>query len=85
MRAVSGGDADTVRVLLAKGKPDLEAAEESGATALHIAAGDGQVELVRLLLAAGADPAARNAEGRTPADVAAKANHADAAALLRAG
>lgn len=83
MRAVSGSDADTVRVLLTEGKPDLEAAEENGATALHIAAGEGQVELVRLLLAAGADPAARDGDGRTPADVAAEANHAAAAALLQ--
>jgi ankyrin repeat protein len=83
MRAVSGGYIDAVLILLESGRVDLGAREESGATALHIAAGYGQVEIVRVLLQAGAEPLAVDSEGRTPADVARLQGHAAAEALLR--
>ena len=40
-----------------------------GGTALHLAAGAGQEAAVRILLAAGADRAAK-AQGKTPMDIA---------------
>lgn len=70
MRAVTGHHGDTVRALLATGSMDLGAREESGATVLHIAAGEGQADMVSALLAAGADPALPDGAGRTPAAVA---------------
>jgi ankyrin repeat protein len=61
---------------------DLEAREESGATALHIAAGEGQADMVASLLAAGADPALTDGAGRTPAAVARLMGHQGLAARL---
>ncbi len=63
---------------------DLEATEESGATVLHIAAGEGQADMVTWLLAAGADPALTDGAGRTPAAVAAMMGHEKIAARLLA-
>ena len=83
MRAVSGGYIDAVDALLACGRIDLQAREESGATALHIAAGRGYADIVRRLLKAGAERRAADGEGRTPADVARLLGHSEAEALLR--
>jgi len=83
MRAVSGGYLDAVDALLACGRIDLQAREESGATALHIAAGRGYANIVRRLLEAGAEARAADGEGRTPADVARLLGHHEAEALLR--
>ena len=41
------------------GPEELNAADESGRTPLHVAAADGRLSLVQLLLAAGADPQVR--------------------------
>jgi ankyrin repeat protein len=50
---------------------------------LHSAAANGDAELVRFLLDAGADPDARQDEGKSAADVAAEKGHAEIAGLLR--
>lgn len=75
MHAVSGRHLRAVAALLdvPAVKPDLR--EESGSTALHIAALGGNAEAVRLLVEHGADVGARTAEGYTPAEVAAAAHH----------
>ena len=53
-------------------EPELaQARSPDGTTALHLAARFEQRAAAELLLERGADPAARDAEGRTPADVAA--------------
>ncbi len=83
MRAVSSGYLQAVDAILASGRADLQAREESGATALHIAAGRGYAPIVRRLLEAGAEPGAADGEGRTPADVARLQGHGEAEALLR--
>ena len=83
MRAVSSGYLRAVDAILASGRADLQAREESGATALHIAAGRGYAPIVRRLLEAGAEPGAADGEGRTPADVARLQGHGEAEALLR--
>ena len=54
-----------------------------GETALHLAAAFGHKDAVELLLDHGADPAARDAEGRTPADLAAAQGHEDIVHFLR--
>jgi ankyrin repeat protein len=53
-----------------------------GETALHLAAAFGHQDAVELLLDHGADPAARDVEGRTPADLAAAQGHEDVARFL---
>lgn len=83
MRAVSGDYLEAVNALLASGRAELEAREESGATALHIAAGRGFARIVGRLLEAGAEPLAADGAGRTPAEVARMMGHRDAEALLR--
>lgn len=83
MRAVSGGYIDAVDALLACGRIDLQAREESGATALHIAAGRGYADIIKRLLEAGAEVRAADGQGRTPADVARLLGHHEAEALLR--
>lgn len=71
--AVRGGDAAVVEALLAD-RPGLARAVlpaaaaphgAAGITALHLAVAAGQAEIVRLLVAAGAELDARNGEGRT--------------------
>eukprot|EP00045_Choanoeca_perplexa_P017971 m.272999 g.272999 ORF g.272999 m.272999 type:complete len:1318 (+) comp17682_c0_seq4:176-4129(+) len=51
---------------------DMELPNVLGATALHVAAHDGHVEVVDLLLAHGADPGAENNQSETPLHEAAR-------------
>jgi ankyrin repeat protein len=51
-------------------------------TPLHHAAQDGNVELVQLLLAAKADPTAKESHGKTPLDLAKERKHSDVVKLL---
>lgn len=67
-------DIPTARRLLAAGA-DVNACDANGLTALHFAAetqGARSFQFSRLLIEAGADPAARNAAGETPADLLGK-------------
>ena len=63
--AVMERDRTAVRALLEEGAA-VDSALVDGATALHWAAYHDDVETARLLLAAGADPAASNRAGATP-------------------
>jgi predicted LPLAT superfamily acyltransferase len=56
--------ADAVKVLLEAGA-NANAVSARGDTALHIAAHDGRLEVLRELVAGGADPSLRNAAGQT--------------------
>jgi len=58
----SGSSADVLKLLLMGADPDEAAGRE---TALFVAACDGNLELCRLLLCAGADANPRNAQGAT--------------------
>jgi ankyrin repeat protein len=73
------------RLLLAHGAPvdARQGTGPAGFTPLMEAAHNGQIEMIRLLLEHGADRGLRDAEGMTAADHAAKAGHAEAAALCR--
>ncbi|CAK0871976.1 unnamed protein product [Prorocentrum cordatum] len=51
-------------------QPQLDLVDERGDTALMIAAREGHAQVVRALLAAGADPWARNSAGQSAADLA---------------
>jgi ankyrin repeat protein len=70
MRACGWGDLGVVKVLvqhIVMGHQGLDEKElRNGWTALHWAARDGRVEVVRCLLLAGADPTITDDEGRTP-------------------
>ena len=83
------GDAEMVRVLLAKGA-DTEAWDAKGFTILHHAAARGQTAVVEMLIQAGADKEARTKDdkntGMTPLLIAAMLGRAPVAeALARAG
>ncbi|MCA9795600.1 MAG: ankyrin repeat domain-containing protein, partial [Candidatus Eremiobacteraeota bacterium] len=56
-------------VMIDKGA-DVKAQDKRGFTALHHAAGMGDVELVKLLLAKGASKEVSNEDGKTPLDMA---------------
>jgi hypothetical protein len=78
---VVGGHRETTAAMLARG---AEINAEPGITTpLHGAAGFGHLDLVGLLLDHGADPAAKDFEGKTPLTAALKNGHEDIAELLR--
>lgn len=87
----SGQHLESVKALLKAGASVNRHCGPAERTPLHDAALDGDVDLVRLLLAHGADRSARTKYGRTPLDFAtnppaplrAPANSAEVAALLQ--
>jgi ankyrin repeat protein len=74
-------DAGVVRLLIERGA-DVNAVQTAGYRPLHSAAVAGREDLVRMLLDAGADKAARCDRGKTAADYARERGHAELAALL---
>jgi hypothetical protein len=66
-RAVSSGDAETVKALLDAGA-NARAVDGNGVTLVMRAAASGDPDTVRALLAAGGDPTARDQSGRNAAD-----------------
>ena len=84
--AARRGDADAARALL-EGGADPNAARGDGLTALHVAAREGEDEIVDLLIGAGAETGAGTRIGaHTPLHLAAGAGHAGVVrALLGAG
>jgi len=79
--AAGGADAAVMSRLVAAGAR-VSHHQSGGYTALHEVAAIGNAEVVRLLLAAGAQPDARTAEGETPAELARKSGHAAIADAL---
>ncbi|KAI9203241.1 uncharacterized protein BJ171DRAFT_510094 [Polychytrium aggregatum] len=63
------GLAHAVEMLLQTPAVAVDAESLRGNTALHAAADSGNFAIAHLLLEAGADPAKRNAQGRSPADL----------------
>ncbi len=65
LEAAAAGDVATLEARLAEGESPSEV-DERGNTPLHYAVRGESVRALELLLEAGADPAVRNAQGRTP-------------------
>lgn len=83
-RAVYGGESERVDALVRE-TPDLVHAQDAnGYTPLHVAAGHGDVPLMRLLLAQASDLEATCRKGRTPLHRAAGQAQRDAVSLLLA-
>jgi ankyrin repeat protein len=84
LRAAAGqGNGALVDLLLANGGDPNWWEGHDERTALHAAARRGDLEVVRLLLAAGANVSAKDREGRTPLSVAIVCCHKEVANLLR--
>ena len=84
MRAVYGGKHAAVTELLEHEQLNLEARDERGATALHVAVERGDSALVAQLLAHGADPASTDDAGRVPLHKASAQGYDDIASMLEA-
>ena len=69
-------------VLITKGA-NINLADVSGHTPLHIAAATGQMSMAELLLQNGANPQLRTVSGLTPAALAANNGHSATAAAIR--
>jgi ankyrin repeat protein len=80
--ALSGGHKEMVRDLV-EFDADVNAASGAEWTPLHYVAFSGDIETARFLLEHGAVPAGKNADGKTPLDVATEQGHSDLAELLR--
>ena len=80
--AAATGDLATVKAFLAAGVPVDVRNEHNGATALHMAALQDQITMIKYLLSKGADVNALNAYGDSPVDDALSNGHRDAAAVL---
>ena len=87
MRAVYGNKHAAVAALLAHDRVDLEARDDRGATALHVAVERGHLALVADLLAHGADPRSTDDAGRGLLHKASTQGYDDIASILetRAG
>jgi ankyrin repeat protein len=85
IEAVKKSDAKALRSLISQ-RPDINAAEVDGSTALHWAAQRDNLEMVDLLLTAGANPKAANRYNVTPLSLAAMNGNAGVIErLLKAG
>lgn len=82
MRAVRGGHADIVAMLLGAEGIRIDVVQETGSSALHIAAAGGHAQIARMLARHGADIDLRDMSGRTPSAVARGAGFNDLAAAL---
>jgi ankyrin repeat protein len=85
IKAAKSGDAERIRVLLAKDKALIGARDKDGSTPLHCAVWKGHQQVVEVLLEAGADANAQNENdhwGTTPLHAAAHADQALIAQLL---
>ena len=85
IKAAKKGDAPTVRKLLGLDNSLVRARDKDGSTPLHCAAGNGHVDVARILLEAGADINDHNNNGHwgtTPLHAAAHGDRKDVAALL---
>jgi len=82
MNAVHEGNREAVRRYLENGA-DVEAKNYDKRSALHIAATEGDVEMVMLLLDRGANPNVRDRRGSTPMNDAQHSGHYEVALLLQ--
>ena len=76
LAAADSGHTDVCELLLQKGRANIEDTNPDGSTALNIAAGEGFVSTVELLLSEGANVSTKDNKGFTPLLIAAKNGHA---------
>jgi uncharacterized protein len=81
-RAVQANDVGRVRQLLTDGNSPNQTDEDGFTTGMHIAAANGNLQLMAILYKAGGDINQRNAIGSTPLDLASEHDRFDAAQLL---
>jgi ankyrin repeat protein len=81
--AASGAKTDVIEILL-EHSAYIDAESPNGSTPLMMAAMYGNVDCVRMLLEAGADPALKNQLGLSAADFAKRVNRDDSLALIDA-
>jgi len=79
--AATGRDHPEIAKELERAGAKVDHAQKN--VALQVAGMEGNLEVVKKLLAAGADPTWRNAQGRTARMIAAGGGHADVVTLLR--
>lgn len=80
--AIEAGDSAGVRREMEAGTDPNEPRASDGATALHIAAGTGQADTIRMVLRYGASPKSRDHTGSTALHVAARTGSAEAVTTL---
>lgn len=81
IKAAQRGDAAEAERLMKSGEP-VKQTTIGDQTALHVAAIEGQNEMVIWLLAHEADPEAKDANGKTPADFARQGGHPDTERII---
>nr|6FES_A Chain A, D12_BRIC2, a synthetic protein,D12_BRIC2, a synthetic protein [synthetic construct]6FES_B Chain B, D12_BRIC2, a synthetic protein,D12_BRIC2, a synthetic protein [synthetic construct]6FES_C Chain C, D12_BRIC2, a synthetic protein,D12_BRIC2, a synthetic protein [synthetic construct]6FES_D Chain D, D12_BRIC2, a synthetic protein,D12_BRIC2, a synthetic protein [synthetic construct] len=81
LEAARAGQDDEVRILLANGA-DVNTADETGFTPLHLAAWEGHLGIVEVLLKNGADVNANDERGHTPLHLAAYTGHLEIVEVL---
>ena len=81
--AAEQGEVERVRGLVHAEPASVQARDESGATALHVAARAGRREIAAMLLESGADINARGACGETPLRVALERGRQETSAFLQ--
>ena len=84
LRACALGDKHKLQTFITEKKELLAFADYDRRTALHVAASEGHVQLVNLLLDAGANPNRSDRWGGSPLDDAQRHRHPVVAATLRA-
>ena len=80
--AAGAGDVEKVRALLAVDRTAVDAKDGNGHTPLLIAAANGQIEVMKLLLEKGAAVDAKDSNGSTPLTLAVWQGYLDMAKLL---
>jgi hypothetical protein len=80
--AAADGDVDEVALLLSVGEIDLNEGDYDRRTALHLAAGEGKVEVVKLLCQRGANVNVEDRWGSRPLDDAVSSKHQECAQIL---
>jgi len=82
--AAGEGDLRTVRKLIHKKSVAVDSTDESNWTALHVAAFNGQVEIINFLMANGADVNVQDNSGATPWHLAVLSGSSEACEALLA-
>jgi len=80
--AAGSGDLDEVERLVVDCGVDPNIQNNDGITPLHLAAGNGRLEVVKLLLEHGADPNVQDHDGRTPLHFAVEGCYVDVVRVL---